>query len=48
MAKNSSGGEQDVQISILRDSLSKMESELKKVNSEKLDLKFRNAELEAF
>lgn len=33
---------------MLRDSLKKMEDQLKKVNNEKMDLKFRNAELEAF
>jgi hypothetical protein len=48
ISKTSEWGENNVQVSILRDSLNKMEAELKKVNSEKLDLKFRNAELEAF
>lgn len=38
----------NVNIWILKDSLTKMEQQLKKLNSEKMDLQFRNAELEAF
>lgn len=35
-------------VSALRDSLKKMEDQLKKLNNTNADLKFRNAELEAF
>lgn len=40
--------ESNVEIEILRDSLDKITKELKRVNGEKLELQFRNSELEAF
>lgn len=36
------------EVSVLKDSISRMEWQIKKLNNEKIDLQFRNAELEAF